>query len=154
MMTGKIILLIVAGIFILMALTGCGHRHSMHGRHGNDPEKHISKMIKIMGKKLELTETQKTQVKSLLDELAANHDDMKSMKEDIHKEIILQLGKDEVDVNALNILLDEKAATMNSMRYKVVDGFAEFHRILTLEQRKKLATHIKKYESRHGKCCG
>ncbi|NQV38066.1 MAG: Spy/CpxP family protein refolding chaperone [Candidatus Marinimicrobia bacterium] len=150
----KIILIVLAGIFILMAVTGCGHLRHKKGHCVRNPEKHIPKIVKIMGKKLDLTDTQKTQVKSILDDLASNHGDMKTMKDEMHKEIILQLGKENVDVNALNNQMDEKASTVNSMRYKVVDAFAEFHRILTPEQRKKLAVHIEKYGSRHGKCCG
>ena len=147
-MTGRTILLIAAGIVFLFILSGCSHRHGGHARFSKNPEKHIYKIVKVMSRKLDLTDGQKVQVNELIQGLATDLSDIEKMKMELHNTIVDELGKEEVDVSALNGVIDNKAEQMNSLRYKVVDAFAEFHRMLTPQQRQKLVEKINKHDSR------
>ena len=62
-----------------------------------------------------------------------------------YKTVILnQLRSDQLDMDAINQMADEKSGQVSEMKNLMISKFGELHAILTPEQRVKLADHIEK----------
>jgi protein CpxP len=63
-------------------------------------------------------------------------------------QVLELLGRDNVDVNQLNALVDQKAEDMKAVGHTIVAQIAKVHDALTPAQRQKLIDHIKKRHAR------
>ncbi len=113
--------------------------HYYHGyRDGGAP----GVMVEWLAEKLDLTDEQKAKLEPLKKKAIERRKEMRASHEAIHKEIMTQLAADTVDKARLAELAKMKEAEFAKTANMAVDGFAEFHALLTPEQRKSLVAKM------------
>jgi len=106
-------------------------------------------MIKKIAKELKLNEQQKVELDRIKDEIMAKKAEFKIEHQEIKNAVLSQVKRDTVDQAALNSLFGDKELEFKEMRAFLIDKFAEFHNILTPEQRLKLAKRMEKFHLNH-----
>ena len=138
-----LVLLVIAKIF-----SGCFHRPHFCKTHSSH-EKKVKWVMKKISKELKLDEQQKVELERIKDEITAKKAEFKVRHQEIKSAVLSQVKSDTVDQAALNGLFEDNELEFKEMRAFLVDKFAEFHSILTPEQRLKLAEKMEKF---HSKC--
>jgi len=138
--------LILGGtVLIAMGLfSGCGHRLHKSG----DPEKKANYIVKRMTKTLKLSEVQSTEVRKIVNDLMSKGQDLMGDKQKHHAVLLKQLRSDQIDMDLISNLADEKTGQIDEMKSLMITKFSELHAILTPEQRTKLADLIEKKTAR------
>lgn len=148
-MVHKIIIIAVILLILIVSAMTCHHRGKHCFRHASHNKK-IGWFLKKLSKELNLSDSQKVEVKAIVDELAAKKDEFKGDRKVFEDAILAQMRSESVDQAQLNDLFEQKEAHFKEMRAYAIEKFAEFHQILTKEQRAKLAQKI---EDHHRKMC-
>ena len=115
-----------------------------HGRHGGDPHKKADKIVDKMKNKLELNQDQEVKARKIAHEVADRAAEFRAMRKEVRQEALLQLRAAAVDEGALNQNLENQEAKFKELRTFMIQKFAEFHAVLTPEQREKLAAYLEK----------
>jgi Spy/CpxP family protein refolding chaperone len=136
-----IILLILTGSLII---AGCG-RHRFHRA---SPEKKAEWVVKKITKELDLDEQQQTKLNQIKTELLDKHKDFKGMHGELFSELRDQISSSQIDQDKLNTLFMEKEDQFREMHTFAISKFAEFHSMLTPEQRNKLVEHMDKFKEK------
>ena len=123
--------------------------HGSCGRHGDkDPHKRADKIVSRMEKELGLTAEQTVRVRKLAYEVADSMSGHMQGHEGMHGEMLKQLRAESVDTVALDKEMDSHAAEFQKHTAErhaaMIRAFAEFHDILTAEQRNKLTDWLEK----------
>lgn len=143
-MITKILILSGTALIALGLFSGCGHR--MH-RMGN-PEKKANHIVKRMTKTLKLSDKQSSEVRVLVNDLVKKGQDLMGDKQKHHTVLINQLRSDQLDMELISSMADEKTGQIDEMKSLMITKFSELHAILTPEQRTKLADHIEQKAAR------
>jgi len=145
-----LIIIVVVLVFLVIAklFFGCNHR-SHFCKIPNSHEKKVNWMIKKIAKELKLNEQQKVELDRIKDEIMAKKAEFKIEHQEIKNAVLSQVKRDTVDQAALNSLFGDKELEFKEMRAFLIDKFAEFHNILTPEQRLKLAKRMEKFHLNH-----
>lgn len=133
------VLAVAAGAFLM---AGCRHGHCGFGA---TPEEKADKVAGRLAKELDLSESQKSRLHALKDDVLARKGDFKALKDGFHAEALAQIRAGSVDVDRLNADLSDREAKAKELRAFLVGKFAEFHAILEPEQREKLAARLEKH---------
>jgi len=145
-MLGRILLSVVLGVVTIASisgiffLTGCGGRRGW----GVSPEKRADWIATRISKELDLNDTQKNTLNSIKSEILARKLDFRSMNAGAVQAILPQLKSDTLDQAKINSAFQDREAKAKETREFLVAKFAEFHRILTPEQKAKLAEKVEK----------
>lgn len=131
--------LIALGLF-----SGCGHRMHKSG----DPEKKANYIVKRMTKTLNLSELQSSEVRKIVNDLMSKGQELMGDKQKHHAVLLEQLRSDQLDMDLISAMADEKTGQIDEMISLMITKFSELHAILTPEQRTKLADHIEKKATR------
>jgi Spy/CpxP family protein refolding chaperone len=129
-----------------MALHGCrSHRHC------GSPEKNAERIVKKISRELDLNDQQKQKLDNIKDDILVKRNEFKGTREQIFNQILNQVESNKVDQEALKNMLESNEAKMKDMHGFLIEKFAEFHSILTPDQRTKLADKMKTMHDRiHG----
>jgi protein CpxP len=125
-------------------LTGCGH-HGPCGWGHQSPEKKAQWMVNRISQELDLTEAQKTKLNSIKDELLKKKAEFKADHRSLAAELKAQILSDKLDQDKINQLFVSRQAKHEEMRKFFIVQFAEFHAMLTPQQRAKLAEKLEKF---------
>lgn len=125
--------------------TGCKHR-SCH--FSKSPEEKIEFFVEHISDELDLTESQEVKVKSLAEEVHKKIENQKSSTHEIYTVLLEEIKSNTVDKEKLNSIVDNKLNKFSEMKPFFIDKFAEFHNILTPEQRVELAEKMEKLHKR------
>ena len=136
-----IILLLLIGILII---AGCA-RHRFHKA---SPEKKVEMIVKKITKELDLDEQQQTKLNQIKTELLDKHKAFHETRSEFVDEIRSQISSSQIDQDKLNAMFTEKEDQFKEMRTFAISKFAEFHAVLTPEQRSKLVEHMDKFKER------
>jgi len=142
-----LVLIIIASILFVFS---CGRRYHHRG-HWMSTEKKAEWFVNRISKELDLHENQKTKLEQIKDELLAKKLEFKGTKAEIQDEIMSQIRNDSVDQEQLNEFFEDNETKLKDMRSFLVAKFAEFHSILTPEQKDKLAEKLEKFRGRYGR---
>lgn len=143
---------IIAGVLLLAAGAFLFHRRhyfclrAVHGRCSH--EKIAGRLIKKVGKELDLKNEQKTMLRDISSELIKKHEALREERDPLFSDLIREIEKDKPDKDALNRLFDEKMALVSEMHALAVDRLLDFHATLTPDQKKKLTILIQKHHDR------
>jgi len=137
----SIVTILTGGLF---AGAGCRH-HSMHC----SAEKKAEWVTKKISRELDLTDEQKLKLNQIKDEFLAKKNELHGNRKEMLDAFLLQVNSSQIDEEKLNSLIAEKETKMIEMRKYLVSKFAEFHAVLTPEQRGKLAAKVSEF---HEKC--
>lgn len=133
------LLFALAGLGALLA-SGCGHRRYQEGP--PDPakvEEHVKSGVDRMLSKIDATDIQRQKVYELRDRLMPDVLAMVSGHYDTMKEVKnLWTSPDKLDPAKLDALCAKRGDEMKAMFHKFNVAAAEFHDLLTPEQRAKL----------------
>ncbi len=137
-----IILLCLTGILII---AGCA-RHQFYRA---SPEKKAEMIVKKITKELDLNEQQQTKLNQIKTDLLNKHTELHVTGGEFIDEIRSQISFSQIDQDKLNAIFKEKEDQFREMRTFAISKLAEFHAMLTPEQRGKLIEHMDKFKN----CC-
>ncbi len=135
-----VIAIIIIGLFV----AGC----SKHRFYNKSPEEKAEWAAEKISSELDLDEGQKAKLDEIKSEVLAKHQSFGGMKKELWDEMNKQITTDTIDEQKLNDLFAGKETEFSEMRSFMVNKFAEFHSILTAEQRSVLAEKMTKFHDR------
>ena len=137
------ILMIAVLLSGLLAFTGC-RRHK--------PYKSVEFMVDYAAEVLDLNDVQMEALERIKEDILAKAKEMRDDGKAMHQEVMAQLGSDVIDKDQLKTAIANHRAQMDEMIDLAVDRLAEFHQLLTPEQKAKLVGKLEKFEKwhRHG----
>ncbi len=113
------------------------------------PAQKADKIAGRIARELDLTAEQKTKLDAMkaevVDRITRLHED----KAKVHDEVLALVKSDRVTEKDINRLVEQREAKWQELKPFLVDTLVDFHRMLTPEQRNKLA---EKMESFHNGC--
>ncbi len=123
-----------------------------NGCRRNRPQKGAAFMVDYMAEVLDLNDVQMETLEQIKEEILAKAEHMRSDGKAMHKEAMVQLGSDVIDKEQLKKAIANHRVQMDEMVDLAVDRLAEFHQLLTPEQKSKLVGKLEKFEKwhRHG----
>jgi len=141
----KMTLLLIMGMAVValagLAITSCGRPGAWHGDESSwraERERRISYVKARLADELELTDTQQSELDRMLDELKTRHDEMRAHRPEFKAQFIDTLRQDRLEADDILGLIDTKRPEFEAMLTLAAEKIAEFHNMLTPEQRAKL----------------
>ncbi|MBP7736281.1 MAG: Spy/CpxP family protein refolding chaperone [Spirochaetes bacterium] len=113
------------------------------------PAQRADKIASRIARELDLTAEQKTKLDAMKAEVVDRVTRLHEDRAKIHGEVLALVKSDNVTAKDIEKILEEREAKWQEMKPFVADTLADFHRMLTPEQRNKLA---EKMESFHNRC--
>ena len=114
------------------------------------PEEKVAYVKEKIAEGLALDNTQKATLDRIADEIIAEHQDISSGRQAFKADLMEILSKEEVSAEELKALFDTRKTVIDEVMQMASTHIAEFHSILTPEQRK---TFVDKIESHQGRRC-
>jgi uncharacterized membrane protein len=119
-------------------------------RYRRSPEAKLAYLKSELTQTLALTESQQMTLERIADEIIAEHDRLAGTHETFKANLMETLKKETVSADELKALFDTKKPVIDDVMQMAAEHIAEFHNVLTPEQREILADEI---QSRHnGRC--
>lgn len=145
----KVIIISVSVVsVVLIGLAVAGGR-AWDGWH-HTPEEKIAHVKAKIAEKLNLSETQKITLDRIAEDILVEHQEMAADRQTFKTRFMDTLRKERVDPQELKSLFDTKKPVIDSVMQMAAEHIAEFHGVLTPEQREILITEI---EFHHGHRC-
>ena len=94
---------------------------------------------------MHLTKEQRLKLVHIIDELSNLENEMKKDRDELKKEFIDSIASDELDQAKILEWVNEKQKRMDEFAPLIIAEFADFHKSLNPEQRKKLAHELNKH---------
>ncbi|MES0490374.1 MAG: Spy/CpxP family protein refolding chaperone [Leptospirales bacterium] len=141
---------IVAGIVGVIGgvmAIGC-HSYGHHGYGHKFSSEHMHKGADKIASKLDMTSEQKERLYKLTDKIVKEVPGYRDTREKVANVFLAQFESDTFDSRAVNSVLIGAEKDVTKMRKLVVESTAEFHDILTPEQRAKVVEKWKKHRSK------
>ena len=145
----KKVVIITASI-VCVALIGLAIAGPESGPWHRSPEEKIEYLKSKISEKLELTEAQKATLNQIGEEILAEHDQLEGTHEAFKANLMETLKKDSVTSEELKELFETKKPVIDDLMQMAADHIAEFHAILTPEQRATLIAEIESHQ--RGRC--
>jgi Spy/CpxP family protein refolding chaperone len=133
----------LCALFIIGGLAAC--KHGYHS--GGFDEFDLAAATDRIASRLDLTETQTTDLKQIADEIAEKAKAMHADHEGRHKELADLIRQDAIDRVIVDGLIAAKMEKMRAMADFASERLIAFHATLTPEQRETIATHIENRSS-------
>ena len=108
------------------------------------PEARAEKIVKKLVSKLNLNQEQTAKLYQIKNELLAKSKENRMKRVQIRNEIVSQIRGSSVDTEKINKVFSESEDKRIETRKYFITKFAEFHAVLTPEQRNKLADMVLK----------
>ena len=109
-----------------------------------------SRIVFGMSFALDLDDIQEQEVTNLINTLRSKSGEIKERHRELREEMYEQMLQDSVNAEDVAALLDVRWSEVQSKLPLLAQGFADFHKILTQEQRVKIAQKLeKKWDSRN-----
>lgn len=133
----------IFGIILIAALAIGGMKH-----HFDSFEKVANHVEKRITNELELNKEQQSKLHDIKLNIIAKKKEFQGFHKDIYEEILTESKKNNFDKGKVNKLLETQEEKFREMRKFFVDQYAEFHNILSTEQREKLVQNMMKHKER------
>jgi len=148
-------ILTIIGITIVAltgtAFTACQHRGAWFDDGWPDKaekERRINYVKARIADHLELTETQKTELDRMIDELRVKHEAIRSRRSEFRTQFMDALRQDHLEAEQITTLIDARRPEFEDLLATVAEQIAEFHNMLTPEQRAKLIADLESHAER------
>ena len=105
----------------------------------------------FLTERLELSDEQSKKVLPITEDFFAEREDLRKMRKALNDEILAQMRNDTVDAAKMEAVLNESLEQLQTKLAKFSNSFAEFHAILTPEQRSELVEKLEKRRKHAGK---
>ena len=136
---------LVAALLGASLVAGCGH--SSRGRWSDDParmEEHVEKHVDRLLSKLDATDEQRQKVYALRDRVIPDLLALMKGHGADRKEFVELWNQPTFDAAKLNALVDKRVDEFRAAGHNLANAAAEFHALLTPEQREKLGKMCEK----------
>lgn len=141
MKRSKILTLLIVGVSIpTLLFTSCKPR---------TPEEKADRIVRYIDRKLDLTDEQRKVLDKIKIDILARKGEVKTIHDEIHADLKKQILSDKVDTANVKKRMKARSAKIEELKFFMVDKLAEFHKVLTPEQKKELIEKIEKHERRH-----
>lgn len=120
------------------------------GRYQRSPEAKLDYLKYELTKKLALTESQQTTLERITNDIIVEHDRLAGTRETFKAGLMETLKKETVSADELKALFDTKKPDIDVVMQMAAEHIAEFHNILTPEQRETLVDEIQSHPG--GRC--
>ena len=140
MKTHHVLLATLFSFLFIAGVGACRHGHHRGGFDEFDREAAASRIAS----RLALTDSQKTELKDIFDDLAARAKEMRADIEARHQEIADLVRQDAIAPETVDLMITEKIDRMRELADHAASRLIAFHASLSPEQREKVAEHIEK----------
>ncbi len=142
-MLKKILPVSIVSLMVIAAIisTGCLKKRILC----STPEQRGQFMVDRISSKLDLTKEQVVKLNKIKDEIVARIKTYQSDREAVQKEMIELIKSDKLDRNKLENFINKGEAKMKDMKPLIIEKIAEFHDMLTPEQRAKIVEKMDKF---------
>ena len=135
-------------IALLSMFTAAGVVACKHGHHrGGFDEFDLEAAVNRIASRLDLDESQKSDLKTITDEIAAKAKEMRADGQERHQELADLVRQETISRDTVNQRVTEKLQKMKELADFAADRLIAFHATLTAEQREKVAEHIEEHAS-------
>lgn len=139
---------LVLGIFLLSGFWGC-QRASAHGdENGAFPRHKVDWVKKELTGKLELTDIQVAELDRIIETVKAKHADLHAAYPDLRSALFDELRKDQLTAEEVRQLFESRRPALEEMLTVISEGIADFHAVLSPEQREKLVAEMESHNER------
>ena len=150
---------LAAGVVIAITATialsawaqpGGGHQHDGFGGHGmfmGSPE-HVGRAVDHMLDGLNATDAQRTQIKQIVQQAAADLKAQHDSARGLHEKSLQIFTAPTVDAAAAESVRQQMIAQHDASSRRVLQAMLDISRVLTPEQRAKVADHMKQRQQR------
>jgi Spy/CpxP family protein refolding chaperone len=145
----KKVVIITASI-VCVALIGLAIAGAGPGRWHRSPEEKVEFLKSKISEKLELTDAQKVALNRIGEEILAEHDQLEGRHETFKTDFVETLKKEAVTTEELIELFETKKPVIDDLMQMAAEHIAEFHAILTPEQRATLIAELESHQ--RGRC--
>jgi len=139
----NVLIITLVGLMLGMGFVACRHGHHSGGFDEFDLEAAINRIAS----RLDLTESQKTDLKAISSEIAAKAKEMHGDQEGRHQVLADLVRQETISRDTVDQMVEEKLDKIVEMTDFVADRMIAFHATLTPEQREKIAEHIEAHAS-------
>ncbi len=136
--TTVMIVITLSALFLIGGVAACKHGH----RPGGFDEFDLAAVTNRIASRLDLTESQKTDLEQIAGEIAEKAKGMHADRASRRQEIADLIRQDTVGMDVVDGLIDDKIARVRDMADYAAQRLVAFHGTLTPEQREKIAAHI------------
>ena len=138
------IIITIVVIVLGLLVAGC----SKHRFYNKSPQEKAEWVAKKISSELDLDDSQRAKLDEIKTEVLAKQQSFSGIKSELWDEVHKQITSGAVDEQKLNNLFAGKETQFTEMRTFAISKFAEFHAILTTEQRAELAEKMNKMHDR------
>ena len=138
----NLLFITVSSLFLVTGFTAC-----RHGHHRGFDEFDIEAATNRIASRLDLSETQKDELKAITTEIAAKAKQMHADRQTRHQELADLVRQDAINRADVDQKIADKLAKIKEMADFAADRLVAFHATLTPEQREKVAVHIEEHAS-------
>jgi Spy/CpxP family protein refolding chaperone len=108
----------------------------------------VHRIADRIASKLDMDDAQKEKMRTLSDKISAKLPEMQSRRKEMSSVAIRQFESGTFNTQEVSGIMSEHEKSMRGMHDFMVASLAEFHAILTPEQRTKVAAFMKKWSDR------
>ena len=135
---------ILTTLFSLLIIVGFGAcRHGYH--RGGFDEFDLEAATKRIASRLDLSESQKSELKEIITDFATKAKEMRADRETRHRELANLVRQDTIDRETVDMMITAKFDQMRDLADNAASRLIAFHATLSPEQREKIAAHIKEH---------
>ena len=138
--------ILTISLFSLFFIFGVGACRHGHHRGGFD-EFDIEAVTNRIASRLELTESQKVELKDIFSEIAAKAKEMRPDRENRHEEIANLIRQEAIPKETVDLMISEKMDQMKDLADLASSRLITFHASLSPEQRELVANHIEDHSA-------
>jgi len=141
----KKLTIIIAMVLVsggLLFLGGCRHEHK-------DIQGRIGFAIDYLDEVLDLDQAQQAKLEAIRKELMPHFLALQKSRKEMHPMFREQLASETIDTEVVRQAISEHSRKFSDVIDLCIDRFAEFHAMLSPEQRQKLLAKLDKFEKWH-----
>jgi len=114
----------------------------------NSEEQQAKIFVSVTANKFDLTDQQKAKLFDIAMAALNLRTEMTKDEKELKQELLTMLGADTLDTARINHVLDDKEQVFRKYSRLLVADFAELHRTLSAEQKRKLIEMLKKRDAK------
>ena len=138
--------LILITLFSFLLFAGVGACRHGHHRGGFD-EFDLEAATNRIASRLDLSESQKTELKEIITNIATRAKEMRADRETRHRELANLVHQDTITRETVDMMITEKFDQMRDLADNAASRLIAFRATLSPEQRDKIAKHIEEHNA-------
>lgn len=146
----KTMLFVVFGLvlcaFLLVGFLACQRASAYNCKNGVFPQHKADWIKKELTEKLKLTDTQVAEIDRIIETVKAKHAEMHTMPQDLRSDFFNELRKDQLSAEEIRQLFEYRRPAFEQMLTVISEAIADFHAVLTPEQREKLIVELEAHQ--------